>query len=272
MQDMELLVYKASAGSGKTFTLAVEYMRHLMLNPRAYRQILAVTFTNKATGEMKERILSQLCGIWLGVPQSEAYLNVVCQSLAERGERLEKSELRRRAGLALRLILHDYAHFRVETIDSFFQSVMRNLARELDLSPNLNIELNSVEVLDNAVDSMIGHLVPSSPVLKWILSYIEERIASDKRWNVADELKKFGRNIFDEGYVERSDRLRACLEHEPKAVALFRDLMYAMQQQALDRLKAFSDRFDDLLQQVSLSAADLKGGERSSIASYFRKL
>ena len=272
MQDMELLVYKASAGSGKTFTLAVEYMRHLMLNPRAYRQILAVTFTNKATGEMKERILSQLCGIWLGVPQSEAYLNVVCQSLAERGERLEKSELRRRAGLALRLILHDYAHFRVETIDSFFQSVMRNLARELDLSPNLNIELNSVEVLDNAVDSMIGHLVPSSPVLKWILSYIEERIASDKRWNVADELKKFGRNIFDEGYVERSDRLRACLEHEPKAVALFRDLMYAMQQEALDHMKAFADRFDDLLQQASLSAADLKGGERSSIASYFRKL
>lgn len=62
---MELLVYKASAGSGKTFTLAVEYIKHLILNPRAYRQILAVTFTNKATAEMKERILQQLYGIWL---------------------------------------------------------------------------------------------------------------------------------------------------------------------------------------------------------------
>ena len=59
----ELLVYKASAGSGKTFTLAVEYIKLLILNPRAYRQILAVTFTNKATAEMKERILSQLYGI-----------------------------------------------------------------------------------------------------------------------------------------------------------------------------------------------------------------
>ena len=61
----ELLVYKASAGSGKTFTLAVEYIKLLIQNPRAYRNILAVTFTNKATTEMKERILSQLYGIWI---------------------------------------------------------------------------------------------------------------------------------------------------------------------------------------------------------------
>ena len=71
----ELLVYKASAGSGKTFTLAVEYIKLLILNPRAYRQILAVTFTNKATAEMKERILSQLYGIQIGDKDSEAYLN-----------------------------------------------------------------------------------------------------------------------------------------------------------------------------------------------------
>ena len=71
----ELLVYKASAGSGKTFTLAVEYIKLLILNPRAYRQILAVTFTNKATAEMKERILSQLYGIQIGDRDSHAYLD-----------------------------------------------------------------------------------------------------------------------------------------------------------------------------------------------------
>lgn len=71
----ELLVYKASAGSGKTFTLAVEYIKLLILNPRAYRQILAVTFTNKATAEMKERILSQLYGIQIGDRDSQAYLD-----------------------------------------------------------------------------------------------------------------------------------------------------------------------------------------------------
>ena len=80
---MELLVYKASAGSGKTFTLAVEYIKLLILNPRAYRQILAVTFTNKATAEMKERILTQLYGIWKEDPASDAYLKRIKEDLAK---------------------------------------------------------------------------------------------------------------------------------------------------------------------------------------------
>ena len=69
-----LTVYKASAGSGKTFTLATEYIRLLVENPQSYRNILAVTFTNKATEEMKMRILSQLYGIWKELPESDNYL------------------------------------------------------------------------------------------------------------------------------------------------------------------------------------------------------
>ena len=115
---MELLVYKASAGSGKTFTLAVEYIKLLILNPRAYRQILAVTFTNKATAEMKERILSQLYGIWKGDKDSDAYLKRI---IAETGKPVE--EVREAAKVALTNMLHDYSRFRVETIDAFFQSV-----------------------------------------------------------------------------------------------------------------------------------------------------
>ena len=152
----ELLVYKASAGSGKTFTLAVEYIKLLILNPRAYRQILAVTFTNKATAEMKERILSQLYGIQTGDKGSEAYLNRIKEETGK-----TEQEIREAASIALGYMLHDYSRFRVETIDSFFQSVMRNLARELELSPNLNIELNNTEVLSEAVDSMIEKLGPN---------------------------------------------------------------------------------------------------------------
>ena len=164
---MELLVYKASAGSGKTFTLAVEYIRQLILNPRSYQQILAVTFTNKATAEMKERILSQLYGIWIVDADSDAYLKRITQLTG-----MEEKEIRIAAGQALRYMLHDYTRFRVETIDSFFQSVMRNLARELELSPNLNIELNNEEILDVAIDSMIEKLTPNSPILAWLLDYI----------------------------------------------------------------------------------------------------
>lgn len=110
----ELIVYKASAGSGKTFTLAAEYIKLLIQNPRAYRQILAVTFTNKATAEMKERILSQLYGIHIADPDSDAYLKRI---IAETGR--SEDEIRKTAGIALSYMLHDYSRFRVETIDSF---------------------------------------------------------------------------------------------------------------------------------------------------------
>ena len=73
-----LTVYKASAGSGKTFTLATEYIKLVVENPQSYRNILAVTFTNKATEEMKMRILSQLYGIWKQLPDSRNYLQVIC--------------------------------------------------------------------------------------------------------------------------------------------------------------------------------------------------
>ncbi len=261
----ELLVYKASAGSGKTFTLAVEYIKQLILNPRAYRQTLAVTFTNKATAEMKERILSQLYGIGTEDKDSEAYLQRIQEETG-----LKKEEIREAARTALGYMLHDYSRFRVETIDSFFQSVMRNLARELELSPNLNIELNNSEVLSDAVDSMIEKLEPNSPVLAWILDYIGERIAEDKRWNISDEVKNFGRNIFDETYIEKGEGLRRQLQH-PDAIKEYQKQLKALETEVLEQMKGFYEHFEEELEGHGLSAEDLKGG-KNGIGSYFRKL
>ena len=115
---MELLVYKASAGSGKTFTLAVEYIKLLIINPRAYRNILAVTFTNKATGEMKERILQQLYGIWKRDPASDAYKKRIRDDLEDYAKNnyhndnnsqipYSDTNICKAAGIALLYILHD---------------------------------------------------------------------------------------------------------------------------------------------------------------------
>lgn len=261
----QLLIYKASAGSGKTFTLTVEYIKHLIRNPLAYRGILAVTFTNKATAEMKERILSQLYGISTGDPGSEAYLDRVQEDTG-----YDKAEIRERAGTALTNMIHDYSRFRVETIDSFFQSVMRNLARELELSPNLNIELNNEEVLDEAVDSMIEKLTPSSPALAWLLDYIYERIANDKRWNVSDEIKRFGRNIFDEGYIEKGSNLRQRLK-AADTIREYRKELESRAKTALGQMAEYADIFEEELEANGLSPEELKNGSRG-IGGYFRKI
>lgn len=261
----ELLVYKASAGSGKTFTLAVEYIKLLILNPRAYRNILAVTFTNKATTEMKERILSQLYGIWINDKSSKAYLEKITEELG-----MPKEQIRMAAGKALHLMIHDYSRFRVETIDSFFQTVMRNLARELELGANLTIELNNMEVLSDAVDSMIERLNRQSPVLYWLLDYIEERIADDKRWNVSGEIKNFGRNIFDEGYIEKGDGLRRKLQ-DKDCIKNYRRTLQAIETEALEQMKGFADQFFGILESNGL-AIDNLANKSKGVSSYFSKL
>ncbi|MDE5677533.1 exodeoxyribonuclease V subunit beta [Phocaeicola sp.] len=261
----ELLVYKASAGSGKTFTLAVEYIKLLIQNPRAYRNILAVTFTNKATTEMKERILSQLYGIWIKDKESDPYLQKITEEL-----QMPQEDIRTAAGTALHYMIHDYSRFRVETIDSFFQSVMRNLARELELGANLDIELNNMEVLSEAVDSMIEKLDRNSPVLYWLLEYIEERIADDKRWNVSGEIKSFGRNIFDEGYIEKGNGLREKLQ-DKDCIKNYRKTLLDILEEVLEQMKGFADQFFGILETNGIKAEDLKNGNRG-IASYFNKL
>lgn len=153
-----LKIYRASAGSGKTFTLAVEYIKLLIENPLEYMNILAVTFTNKATAEMKNRILSQLYGLSKGLASSNDYFKKIKEE--PRFAKYSDDNIRQRAGMALQNIVHDYSRFRIETIDSFFQSVLRDLAHELKLSANLRVDLNDDEVLYKAVENIINNLEP----------------------------------------------------------------------------------------------------------------
>lgn len=202
-----LTVYRASAGSGKTFTLAVQYITLLVENPHAYRRTLAVTFTNKATEEMKMRILSQLYGISVGLNESKPYLECVKQLSG-----LEENTIIANAGYALRELIHHYSYFRVETIDAFFQTVLRNLARELELTANLRIELNDEQVEQQAVDQLIEDLNDSSLLLSWILDYIQENIDDDKSWNVIAQIKQFGRNILKDYYKKNRQKIKEVFE------------------------------------------------------------
>ena len=260
-----LTVYKASAGSGKTFTLATEYIRLLVENPQCYRNILAVTFTNKATEEMKMRILSQLYGIWKQLPESDKYL----QNIQEKTG-LAPNVISERAGLALNNLTHNYNYFRVETIDTFFQSVLRNMARELDLTTNLRIGLNDYQVEELAVDQLIEDLTTTDVMLQWILKYVMENISDDKSWNVIAQIKKFGQNIFKDYYKEVSITLEQKMGEAgffENYTTCLRDLRKA----AEEYMKEIGESFFDTLEGEGLNVDDLSSKQRG-IASFFNKL
>jgi ATP-dependent exoDNAse (exonuclease V) beta subunit len=260
-----LTVYKASAGSGKTFTLATEYIRLLVENPQSYRNILAVTFTNKATEEMKMRILSQLYGIWKELPESDNYL----ANIQERTG-LEPRIIRERSGMALSNLTHNYNYFRVETIDTFFQSVLRNMARELDLTTNLRIGLNDYQVEELAVDQLIEDLTTTDVMLQWILKYIMENISDDKTWNVITQIKKFGQNIFKDYYKEVSTTLNQKMSEEgffDNYTTRLRELRKAAEEHMME----IGESFFDTLESEGIAIDDLSNKQRG-IASFFNKI
>ena len=260
-----LTIYKASAGSGKTFTLSVEYIKLLIKDPQSYRPTLAVTFTNKATEEMKLRILSQLYGIWKLLPDSKSYIDKIKEDLDVTEEYMSE-----RAGIALHNIVHNYSYFRIETIDSFFQSVLRNLARELDLTANLRIELNDYQIERNAVDELINSLDENSELLTWIMEYIRENMDDDKDWNVIGNIKRFGENIFREYYKTNSKKLNERLLEEG-FFKQYTTKLRQMRNEAEVEMQNEAAQFFDALNHNGIEIDDLNNGKNGP-AGYFIKI
>ena len=247
MMEKALTVYKASAGSGKTFTLASEYITLVVKNPQDYKKILAVTFTNKATQEMKTRILSQLYGIAHKLPDSQAYYEQVSQKTG-----FPEQTIRENAAEALSLLTHHYNEFRVQTIDAFFQSVLRNLARELNLTANLRIDLNDEQVEAQAVDELINSLEEGEEVLTWIRDYIDKNIEDDKGWNVIGQIKDFGKNIFKDFYKEH----KAELDNRFREESFFDDFITDLRKRRAHTLKNLNDQAKQMLQKIREANVD----------------
>lgn len=268
-----LVVYKASAGSGKTFTLATEYIKLLVHNPLNYRSILAVTFTNKATEEMKMRILSQLYGIWKQLPDSDSYAQKVQEET-----NFPMETIRQRSGEALHLLLHNYTGFRVQTIDAFFQSVLRNLARELELTANLRVGLNGDQIEELAVDQLIDQLKHTDMMLQWLLHYIMDSIQEDKSWSNNDEkktsfiheIKHFGKTIFRDYYKEHRNELNEKMTEEG-FLEQYTTTLRQIREDAKERMLTIASSYFDTLEQEGFIVTDIKNGARG-VSSYFQKI
>lgn len=283
-----LLVYKASAGSGKTFTLAVEYIKLLIANPYAYRNILAVTFTNKATAEMKVRIIGQLNGIAKGLESSQDYFEKIKAADEIKALQLTDEKIRNRAQTALSAMLHDYSRFRITTIDSFFQSIVRELAYELDLTANLRVDINAKEALTEAVKSIVSDINQESDaekerLLGILTTFIYERIAADKAWNILSEIENFSDNIFKEQYLKQHEKVRQSIG-DAKTLSAVKEELNAVEQGGVEKIQRLGSALVDAMKDhendmqgksrgpigVARRIADFK--QEKSVGEYIKKL
>lgn len=261
--NSRLVIYKASAGSGKTFTLAANYISHLLVNPEAYRHLLAVTFTNKATGEMKERILSQLYGISQKLEKSEGYLAKAQELLSEAGfkedvshQPLTEKTLRNNAQKALTSILHNYSAFRIETIDSFMLSILRGLAKELELGQGMEIELDTKRVDREGVHDLIEGLRLDSKEMDAVINYIKDTIDNDRNWNVTDDLTQFAGNLHKEAFLSHSDKLDDLLMEDPDMFIRLRKSLSEKEEQSERDLIDAAESFFALCRSMGATSLD----------------
>ena len=215
LMQAQFTVYKASAGSGKTFTLAAEYIALMLMRQQddEFQHILAVTFTNLATSEMKDRILAYLYTLAHQPEDEKDFMKKVMEILKGKGCAMTEAEIQVKADKCLITILHDYSKFRIETIDSFFQSILRNLAHELGLNANLQVELDNAQLVDRAVDRIIENLRDDKDdkVKKTITDLMEYKLMEGKSWDIPKTVKGFAQCIFDEAFQNRSDQEREAL-------------------------------------------------------------
>ena len=209
---MRAKILNASAGSGKTYQLAYKYVRDVVEQPAVYRHILAVTFTNKATEEMKSRILKEIHRLAAG--EKSGYLERLCGEL-----RLSEEAVRRRAAEARARILHDYSRFTVLTIDTFFQRILRAFLKELNLDLNYNIEIETASILAKSADTLIERITTDRALLAWLTRFVEERIEEGRRWDVREGILSLGGELFKE---KNKDALASARSREELAAIVRR--------------------------------------------------
>ena len=267
-----LHVYKASAGSGKTYRLALEYLTAALgsEDPGEFRHILAVTFTNKATGEMKDRILAYLFDLARGTGD----LNFAASLAHETG--LAPSLLAARAEALLKAILHDYDNFRVQTIDAFFQAVLANMSYELGLMRGFRIDLADKEIIAKAVDKLLAQTNPEKgcadekKLMESLVAYMEEHIEDEQGWNISKSLKSFaGSNLFRDTYLRHEREIRKVTD-DPQKMNDLRRCLRAAEKEETEKLHQEALAFQKMLQELPFDYTAFSRGK--SLMTYASKI
>ncbi|NOX46252.1 MAG: UvrD-helicase domain-containing protein [Chlorobi bacterium] len=205
---MSFSVYKSSAGSGKTYTLVREYLKITLLSPKDFRRVLAITFTNKAANEMKQRILSSLQDIsdFENKPKTVAVKFMLPELVLETS--LDKNEIALNAGKCLQLILHNYSDFGVSTIDSFVHKIIKTFAHDMHLPLNFEVEMDTDEMIVKVVDILISNVGTDKALTDVLVNFVRHKTEGDKSWHIEGDLADISKEILTEDGQQHIGKLR----------------------------------------------------------------
>ncbi|PCI08008.1 MAG: DNA helicase UvrD [Flavobacteriaceae bacterium] len=233
-------VYNASAGSGKTFTLVKEYLKILLDTDDIFRfqNILAITFTNKAAAEMKERVLESLRDFADG-NQGDLFLMIKVEC------NLSEDKIKERSTRVLNSILQNYSAFNITTIDSFTHRIVRSFAFDLGLSLNFEVEMDARSIIDEAVDLLISKIGTDQQLTKTLIDFSLDKAANDKAWDIANDLKDFATILLNETDVTQLQKI------EDKSIQDFTDLKNKLKKQQVIFEKEFKEIGEKGLEEIN---------------------
>ena len=276
-ENPRALIFSASAGSGKTYNLAYKFVhdtiKHFPTKPYLYRAILAVTFTNKATEEMKSRILKEINDL-IEHPDTCNYMKDLTRDL-----NLQQTQIIERARVIRSKILHDYSHFTILTIDKFFQRILRAFIKELGIDLNYNIELDTESMLARSTDSLIEEIPHNEELQRWMIEFAQERIDQNKGWDLRNGIMSLGGDIFKESNKQTIEQapskqaLREAIAQAEKVAAMARAEAKAAGAKAveiMDRAGVTGDEFQYRANGFISTFAKVAAGEEPSLGQRVR--
>jgi ATP-dependent exoDNAse (exonuclease V) beta subunit len=249
-------IYNASAGSGKTFTLVKEYLKCIFRskNEGYYQHLLAITFTNKAVAEMKERIIENL--VLFSQPVSVSDRPEMLQHLTQELE-LSSEEIQKQAKKILKHLLHHYGGFSVETIDRFNHRLIRTFARDLKLSSNFEVTLDTPLLLQEAVDQLVSKAGEDSKITKILLDFALQKTDDDKSWDISKDIASAASLLFDENESEHMAKLK---NKSLVDFSLFKKQLKIEQKSLSENIKKIATDTLQLIDESGLQQSDFNGG------------
>lgn len=263
--EQGLTVYRASAGSGKTYTLTLEYLKQVLRSEHSvtlFRSVLAVTFTNKATEEMKSRILSSLNDLAEG---KDAALSKVLQKELQ----LEEKNLQYRARKVRTAILHDYSRFAVSTIDTFFQKIIHSFIREAGLRPGFRLETDQDKILDEAIDQLLLSTHEKPAIYNQILGMIDEQMESGSTWDIRGMLKEKAGLIFKEDFRALGDSFYSMIS-DPVLMQMYTEDVRSIVTNFEKLMTDFASQAFGLMTDVDLEIDNFRYGKSGPFGYFVR--